>query len=399
MCFFEAMFRTKTKPRSDRNNLKKGFISAVLFMGWVLLAQSAHGYGVDQHLSIGSDALSLYDSNAPTQHWAGADGVRICWNHFAYMLHHEDDAPNWLQHFWNPDGGDNDGLWLNDSAYTRASNFLSNYRYMHYAQGDQAYVYRTLGRIAHLVSDMGVPAHVHNDPHPGANVGDPDWNEQYYIKNYPPPSPELNDVYNGSTLRNIMYVLAEATDDYSTEDCDGDVYSRADLFNLDLQLMYWQSAGKAGTGPLIAGVGYEGAGGHVVGIINHFFSTVRPSIIDADGNKSVSGLSDEILEVDATTYGEQLCQTGVLWFSVAPTAPDPWDDSAWSRLATTNSVYPSGELAFLLQGGVELARFDMRIWLRGRVWDSNWSDSEPVLLGWLDVDSTKPKISNVTIGE
>lgn len=128
MCFFEAMFRTKTKPRSDRNNLKKGFISAVLFMGWVLLAQSAHGYGVDQHLSIGSDALSLYDSNAPTQHWAGADGVRICWNHFAYMLHHEDDAPNWLQHFWNPDGGDNDGLWLNDSAYTRASNFLSNYR-------------------------------------------------------------------------------------------------------------------------------------------------------------------------------------------------------------------------------------------------------------------------------
>ncbi len=42
----------------------------------------------------------------------------------------------------------------------------------------QKYAYQLLGRVAHLLQDMSVPAHVHNDIHP-CDIGDPDSFEQY----------------------------------------------------------------------------------------------------------------------------------------------------------------------------------------------------------------------------
>lgn len=47
--------------------------------------------------------------------------------------------------------------------------------------------YELLGHVAHLLADMGVPAHVHNDLHP-CDLTDPDWYEIYMGGNQIPPS-------------------------------------------------------------------------------------------------------------------------------------------------------------------------------------------------------------------
>ena len=72
------------------------------------------------------------------------------------------------QHFWNPDNPDNgnynDGLSLFDSSYTRAQKFYNEAK-EYYRNGDKNRAYYYLGRVAHLLEDATVPAHVHLDQH------------------------------------------------------------------------------------------------------------------------------------------------------------------------------------------------------------------------------------------
>lgn len=84
---------------------------------------------------------------------------------------------SYCRHFWDADEGYNNGLLVsgvatflcgslrNDSNLMQAQYWwnlaLSVYR------SNQARSYYYLGRVIHLLGDMGVPEHVHNDPHPG----------------------------------------------------------------------------------------------------------------------------------------------------------------------------------------------------------------------------------------
>lgn len=82
----------------------------------------------------------------------------------------EEDGPlrNVLRsfdHFWNPDQGFNAGLPLYVSALTVANLYFKNAVDAH-KTGDFVRSYYWLGRVAHLLADMSVPAHVHLDPHP-----------------------------------------------------------------------------------------------------------------------------------------------------------------------------------------------------------------------------------------
>ncbi len=81
------------------------------------------------------------------------------------------------EHFWDPDAGWDVGLGeitrggisicgSNHSALNRANQWWQKAKTA-YSSTTRPAAYYWLGRVAHLISDMGVPEHAHNDPHPG----------------------------------------------------------------------------------------------------------------------------------------------------------------------------------------------------------------------------------------
>ena len=86
-----------------------------------------------------------------------------------------DNVSNFYHHFWKPDTYDdnqfNDGLNTqpiggdNPSAITVAEKLWKHALY-YYRNGNKDLAYYYVGRIVHLLTDMGCPPHVHNDPHP-----------------------------------------------------------------------------------------------------------------------------------------------------------------------------------------------------------------------------------------
>ncbi len=94
---------------------------------------------------------------------------------------YEEDAEGVLDetidgvHFWNPDGGYNAGLVDAGIAYPSA---LQEAQEDTFAKALAAYpankaeAYYWLGRTAHLLTDMSVPAHTHLDPHAAVSTDD-----------------------------------------------------------------------------------------------------------------------------------------------------------------------------------------------------------------------------------
>jgi len=74
----------------------------------------------------------------------------------------------YCDHFWDPDEGYDAGLNWNgqwDSAIRRAQNLWDENVIPNYVNGNKEESYYWLGRVAHILTDMGVPAHVHRDIH------------------------------------------------------------------------------------------------------------------------------------------------------------------------------------------------------------------------------------------
>lgn len=64
--------------------------------------------------------------------------------------------------------------------------------------GGNDYVWEILGRVAHLLSDMGVPAHVHNDPHASGDTYEDAMTTLYAVANAMNSNKAFN---NGGTIR------------------------------------------------------------------------------------------------------------------------------------------------------------------------------------------------------
>lgn len=139
---------------------------------------------------------------------------------------HEDDGSNYMEHFWDEDGGDDCGLhiWPNvkkHSALHRAAAYLRVIDIL-WQSGDHDTPYKTLGRVLHLVEDMGVPAHCNNDPHPAQESYEKTYCPSHYaaygsgIKIKPPGS-------EPSWLRDrVMRPLCDMSDNYDSNDGDGE---------------------------------------------------------------------------------------------------------------------------------------------------------------------------------
>ena len=80
-----------------------------------------------------------------------------------------------LPHFWDADMGPDDPVHLGvlgyPNAYQKSVELLRKALYW-YGEGRPWRAYRLLGRIAHLIEDQCVPAHVHEDMHPGFWAGE-----------------------------------------------------------------------------------------------------------------------------------------------------------------------------------------------------------------------------------
>ncbi|MBI9018874.1 MAG: S8 family serine peptidase [Phycisphaerae bacterium] len=118
-----------------------------------------------------------------------------------------------------------DGLVAYDSNYEQALNIWNNYTINTYDSNKSLSFYR-LGHVAHLLTDMTVPAHTHNDEHPisesyedaMAYSGQFKW--WYYgcsrsgDWDYP--------LSHYSNLYSIFYRTINYTEDYDSDDEDGD---------------------------------------------------------------------------------------------------------------------------------------------------------------------------------
>ena len=88
-------------------------------------------------------------------------------------------------HFWDPDVGYNEGLIGFDSALNKAVVDRFKTAIEKYNTNNKTDAYYWLGRTAHLLMDMTVPEHVHNDWHIGTDMpGDGDSSYENYTAKY-----------------------------------------------------------------------------------------------------------------------------------------------------------------------------------------------------------------------
>jgi uncharacterized repeat protein (TIGR02543 family) len=117
-----------------------------------------------------------------------------------------------------------------DSAYEQGIRIWDDYAKPDYP-GNKPRAYYRFGHVVHLLTDMTVPAHTHNDEHPISepyedSIGANEWFKSWYfgctrsnlssVWDYP-----LSVDY--SDLRSIFYTTANYTEDYDSGDVSGDV--------------------------------------------------------------------------------------------------------------------------------------------------------------------------------
>jgi hypothetical protein len=202
-----------------------------------------------------------------------------------------------MPHFWDADPGDAtpstygdtfeedlvksvlDGLGildlfnLLDTTFISTENALQKSRHFWslalgaYANGDKAKAYEYLGHIAHLLGDMTVPTHAHNDAHVDF-FGDSDPYEEWMsdrdnelYDGLPPDSvltgAELEELRNAPPLENdipagvdplywLLYTTNQRADIFASRDVDGDTSDRLGWVHLTPAEME-----KVATGPRV----------------------------------------------------------------------------------------------------------------------------------------------------
>ncbi len=140
-----------------------------------------------------------YDPIADRHVW-DEGGLTIFYSHFW-----DCDNPDLLSSGFDPLLGEPYPSALHDALYYWNQFVLPYYLGLNGLSVDKGKAYYYLGRIAHLLQDMSVPAHVHLLPHPG---GDP--YEDYINSNYSLFSANGEPVFFNN-IENLFYNLAQRT--------------------------------------------------------------------------------------------------------------------------------------------------------------------------------------------
>lgn len=160
----------------------------------------------------------------------------------------EDALIRWLYHFWEPDnpGGGlyADGLGDHTSSYLRAERFFRTNVIPLYLRGDTDEAYYWLGRVAHLLEDASVPAHVHLDCHAAPQYfagiplcGDGDYLEDYTGANF--------TFYKGASYTGQQYYYESLPNLGSFNWNDVDAFTGLNKEQIELFRLFWFAAQRA----------------------------------------------------------------------------------------------------------------------------------------------------------
>ena len=151
-------------------------------------------------------------------------------NEFLEGVYEEDKIWRWMAHFVA--GGDGveltDGLAVYDSAYTHASETWQHAVAVYETDISQAYYF--LGRIAHLVADVTVPAHVNLDEHPIYDKYEFETARNGRFQGLTADD-AIGDVRIYAGFEDLFRETADYTDDYDSDDEYGDYYGSGPTFS------------------------------------------------------------------------------------------------------------------------------------------------------------------------
>lgn len=344
-------------------------------------------YETAEHLDIGSKAKCLYiayvTENQDTSVGKNAISKNLNWQWFSWALEHEDDTwptPLYMRHFFNPITGK--GLSFGgeqyDSAVVRAQ-ALWNDALADYMLGDYVSSYTNLGRVSHLVMDMGVPAHVNDDPHGFPGKPGNDYYEHTYIHVHQLPAPSL---FNSSpaSVADTMVALATVSHRYDSDDMPGILYNghmAEDGFS-DLECME------------IASACYRGAVSSVSSILKLFYDEVKPTVkgLRPTSGQIHSGLTGVPLEAKAHAYLETFeNHTQIDHVDFLYAEPDNPATTDW-KLAGIGTTEAGDKYSYNWRNEID----DNKVWVRAVAVDKGNCDSIPDAV-WIMLDQTRPIVT------
>ena len=355
-----------------------------IFLPLMFLAASGiiFAYQDAEHQDIGIHARNNYVAyvQAHPDTTVGATALTANWNDVAWGLLHEDDAPNWLQHFWNPITGLGLSRWPRrgnyPSANTRARNYWnSNDLFPAYRDGNYQLAYRTLGRVTHLTMDMGVPAHVNLDEHP---ISDHYESTYIAVESHRVHATVISTV---NSFHGIMDTLARASLNFDSDDVNGVVdrgTRRAGGFT-DAECA------------VIARVCYPGAEQAAGGVFRLFYDTAKPTVLLLRPAQAEihSGLVGVPFEAKAYSYGRQFSSRFIRQVNFAYAETDNPATKDWTNAGTSKTPDAASKYTFQWQNTID----DDKVWVRATAIDRGDCESLSKKT-WIKIDSTQPTVSN-----
>ncbi len=209
----------------------------------LMLSERVEAYATDNHPYICVEAEKVYSNAEIKQHLddikRGAtreDEVDIVYGYTGPLTT--------ITHFWDADMGDDDKVKAPITEVPTYPNALQKARRL-WVMAIDAYTkcykdkaYEYLGHICHLLQDMSVPAHAHEDFHPGELIpGGDDCYEDWMDTNENYKRWDANDAKAAGGLINIpacmddglyylMYTTNQYADYFASDDYDGDKNDR-----------------------------------------------------------------------------------------------------------------------------------------------------------------------------
>ena len=275
----------------------------------------------------------------------------------------EDEVSRYCNHFWNtllnpvdPDAG-YDPPWYDtictskpyQSAYRRAQIFWDHYALPYYTGKDKSGNNHTkdislsfwwLGRIAHLLTDISVPDHVHNDEHPLGVIG---VGYESYIKDNCSSNSSCLWSQSGnptvqSDLYNLFLSMAEKADNFDSGSLDGEVDggSRRSLGFSDTEYR--------GIADVLMPEIYK----HVAGLYKLFWENTHPDLTASAvvGSSYTSGQTGVQIPVTVTRHGSNLTQSTYVHARLYLSTNSTWDSGDtvlwWSN--DSNPDFPNSML-------------------------------------------------------
>jgi len=382
------------------------FLAMLIAMSFNIHA--ARAYETAEHEDIAERAKTNYLQYV-SQHLDTAVGAEplatAYWNTIKYYVVHEDDGANPKNHFWDPVLDTGIYAWIPffaESAKVRANRFIET-SCDAYKDGDYDTAYQYLGRVMHLVADMGVPAHVLLDDHYEyiPQVDFHDWYEHTYIAVAAHKPTSTTDLDTESALpETLMLVAATRARKYDSGPQDGE-WAKSQKGTMD------DGTRMAGgfvvdpnanppidEGAPIANDCYWSAVKECGGLLKLFYHRIKPGVIlvkpvDED---VTSGLVGVQLHAKANSCSREYTDPNSKIQKVVYeyTLVDPPQFQDYTQAGYKNEI-DSQDSLYKYRWTNSLNR--NKVWVRARAIDTGQCPSLPYPC-WIKIDSERPKVLN-----